>query len=52
VTPEGLTGEAAPERLTPEQEAAVARIVEAVDRDYDTLRKDSRRWSCQMALRQ
>ena len=32
VTPEGLAGEAAPERLTPEQEAAVARIVEAVDR--------------------
>jgi primosomal protein N' (replication factor Y) (superfamily II helicase) len=32
VTPEGLVGEAAPERLTPEQEAAVARIVEAVDR--------------------
>jgi primosomal protein N' (replication factor Y) (superfamily II helicase) len=30
-TPRGLHGEAAPERLTAEQEAAVARLVEAID---------------------
>jgi primosomal protein N' (replication factor Y) len=30
-TPAGLTGEAAPDKLTPEQETAVARIVEAID---------------------
>jgi primosomal protein N' (replication factor Y) len=31
VTPEGLAGEAAPAALTPEQEAAIARIVAAMD---------------------